>query len=384
MKILIKGYYGFGNFGDDILMITAFKLLRAIAPDATLFVFSNFNENLRGFDRDAKYNYYIHSLLDESPPLVDWTYQGSFDLVVDGGGGVYFDDRRGSWLSEVRNVVLRALGFRNVLLVDMLLRTILSRPKRLRYTRRMGLGLGIGPYAFGARLLYAHLADIATFDVLMIRDAASLSFLTSYKFSGQRFLGTDLTFYNKWWLSHELSFSKEKPFGGRIAIVLMDSQHDNTVVFRRFRNFIDELVVKGYKVTLFSFDENNDRQFIGYFRDFIPFVIWRPNNDGLKSFLSHLHQQDLVITSRAHGAIIGAQLGVVPVCLGKTPKLREVAKMFPGSGLVVDFPIDFMRLHQLVAQIESDYPVFMERLVADVSVNKVKIEETVCDLRNFI
>src|SRR5690606_41007532 len=40
-KILLKGYFGFANLGDDLLLVTAYSLLREAFPTAAIDVFSN-------------------------------------------------------------------------------------------------------------------------------------------------------------------------------------------------------------------------------------------------------------------------------------------------------------------------------------------------------
>jgi polysaccharide pyruvyl transferase WcaK-like protein len=49
--------------------------------------------------------------------------------------------------------------------------------------------------------------------------------------------------------------------------------------------------------------------------------------------LDHLAASDLVVSTRAHGAIAAGCLGVPSICVAIEPKLRVVAGMFARSGM---------------------------------------------------
>lgn len=384
MKILLKGYYGFGNFGDDILMITSFKMIETLCPNSTLYIFSNFNTNLRGFDRQADYNHYIYRLLGSRPELIDWTYRGKMDLLVDGGGGVYFDSDEGPWWLAGRNWLLMRFGIANLYLLDRVLRRLTFRPKRLTHQRRIGLGLGIGRYTAGSRLFYDHMVELGTYDALYVRDDVSLKLLQDFKLQVKKRVITDMAFLAQYWLPKEVTVSFDKTFRGNIGIVLMDWQVDSEEFFREAMRFAEESREKEYQVTFFSFDENHDRQYIRFFREYEHFVLWQPNAMSLPDFLQVLARQDVLITARAHGAIIGAQLGAVPVCLGRTEKLRIVAGMFPSLDLLIKEPIRREDLHACVDTIRKDYRRYLRGLVQDNAMNRAKASEAVRAFRDLI
>lgn len=384
MKILIRGYYGFGNFGDDILMITTFKMMRECRPHAIFNVFSNFNQNLRGFSRKVGYNQYIYRLLPEQPVLADWTFRGDYDLLIDGGGGVYFGTKGGSLFHRFSNRLLSAVGMKSITLMDRFLRRIIFRPRRLRFNKRVGIGLGIGPYPEGCPQLYSHLAEIGLYDALSVRDARSLSFLGKFKFPGSCQRGTDFTFLNQYWMPRGISFPERKRFSGRIGVVLMDWPEHNLELFAEFRKFAQESTERGYEVTFFSLDENQDKSYINFFSGQERLIIWQPNQMDLTRFLSALAGVDIIITGRAHGAIIAGQLGVVPVCLGKTQKLREVHNMFAESSLLIREPFSCDALHHAVAQIRGRYGHFLERLAADNCKNRKIAEHDILALKQWL
>ena len=97
-KIILKGYYGFGNFGDDILMVTTYWLLKDIFPSDQIIVCSE-NPGAQ----------YIELLCEKSVPVVNSNSGLHADWIVHGGGGVFFDFNEGTsklFLAESVNKIL--------------------------------------------------------------------------------------------------------------------------------------------------------------------------------------------------------------------------------------------------------------------------------------
>ena len=77
IKILIKGFYGFGNFGDDILMLTTHSIVKEIFPLAEIFIGS-----------ESKNPGYIHKYLP-GIKIVNSSENLKVDWIIHGGGGVF-------------------------------------------------------------------------------------------------------------------------------------------------------------------------------------------------------------------------------------------------------------------------------------------------------
>lgn len=76
-KVLLKGYYGFGNLGDDVLMVTSYNYLKKIFPKDSIYILA------RGGNTG-----YVQCLVPEAHVVS--SIEGEAELIVHGGGGVFF------------------------------------------------------------------------------------------------------------------------------------------------------------------------------------------------------------------------------------------------------------------------------------------------------
>jgi polysaccharide pyruvyl transferase WcaK-like protein len=335
MKILIKGYYGFGNLGDDILLKVSYGLLKEKFPEAEFFIFSNFSENLEGYTQVPGYNRYIHTLLDGPVTLIDWTYKGHFDLVFNGGGGIYFDYQPGHFFRQVFNAGLKTIGVHGAHKLDRVLRILANKPAHISFNRRIGAGLGIDYFAPSAPSFFEKFSELGSYDALWVRDAYSVEALKTYRFKRKYSQATDLAFLTEYWNNLPARHPKRKP--DTIGILLLDWHRDQEQLFSTTKTFVERVRNMGYTVKFFSFDENHDKRYLESFAS-ENINVWRPNTILLSDYLTEFATCDMVITGRAHGAILGGCLGVVPVCLGISRKLREVTALFGNAHcLLTDF-----------------------------------------------
>ncbi|MDO4540384.1 MAG: polysaccharide pyruvyl transferase CsaB, partial [Syntrophomonadaceae bacterium] len=83
MKIVLSGYYGFDNAGDEALLMAISGALHALAPEAELVVFSGAperTEELHGLSAV----YYMS-------PIAVWRELWNTDLLISGGGSIFQD-----------------------------------------------------------------------------------------------------------------------------------------------------------------------------------------------------------------------------------------------------------------------------------------------------
>lgn len=370
-KILLKGYYGFGNLGDDILMKVSCKILKSKYPNANIFIYSENTFNNPNFKCVKDYNSYIHNLLGERYPIIDWTYKEKFDLVFNGGGGLYNDYRDGKILASVANKTTYLFTPQQLYNLEHLLRGFTRKKSNLNYNFRIGFGLGIGPYTPSAPSYVRALAEIGSYDVLFVRDNKSIDFLKKINFKSPFYKATDIAFLTQYWLSGKCYNKNLRGEIYNIGVILRDEKNEK--YFSNLKQAILHLESKGFKVNLISFHELEDKKFIEFFSGKVK--VWQPNKLTLNEFLTLLNEQHLLITSRAHGAILGACMGIPSICLGISQKLKEVANMLPQSSCLLLPPFDTDDVVNAVNNIVEGYFNVKRKLESDISHNNKIAEE---------
>ncbi len=381
MKILLKGYYGFGNLGDDILMKVSYAILKKKYADASISIYSENTPNNPNFIDAENFNQYIQEFLEDTTTLVDWTDQTHYDLLFNGGGGIYKDHTYGSWQQQALNTVAKQLAPQQLRRLENRIRSAVRKSHRITFDRRVGFGLSIGPFRKSSPSYLRKVSEIGSYDALFVRDQASMDFLKSVRFSNQYYRITDIAFLTKYWLSGELQKRKQTE-PSKVGVILLDWHQDGEVYFRNLKYATEQLSKQGYRVSFFSFQKSYDRHYQTYFDNQV--VAWDPHKCSLKQFLSLLQNQDIIVSARAHGAIVGACLGVPSVCLGITLKLEEVSKMLRRSSILLPPPFLPNQIVQAVRQVFDQYPQYLENVQHDRKENEAQVQASETQLLEML
>ena len=133
-KIILKGYYGFGNFGDDILMITTYWLHKDIFPTDQIIICSE-NPDVQ----------YIELLCEKSVQVVNSNSGLHGDWIIHGGGGVFFDFNEGPRNYYWLNQLITFIGYASFRKTYNFIKS-LRGSKSIEAKFRAGLGIGVGTY----------------------------------------------------------------------------------------------------------------------------------------------------------------------------------------------------------------------------------------------
>ncbi|GIX30313.1 MAG: polysaccharide pyruvyl transferase CsaB [Porticoccaceae bacterium] len=332
--IVFLGYYGFGNFGDDLLLSIAHRLLRRRFPRASLAV------------RTDRSGDYFARLLGEPVEIVRFGARSRHRLLVHGGGGTFFDyGRHGPWAR---------------------LRGVLGRP-RLSGERRVGLGIGVGRYDPGSRRLLEDLPVLADFTALWLRDPQSADNLRALGVAPPVRLGSDLAFLSEeWWQGGEAAPPVSRSKRLRVALCLRDwLLPDGRDLAAAIAPAVARLAER-CDLTLVSLEPERDQKVLAAFSS-LPQWHWRPERMGLWEFAEGIAAHHVIVSARAHGAICAAVLGRPAAILEIEPKLATVHRMLPNSSRLLP-PQAAPEI--LAAAVEELAVVDPVRIAEDVAANR--------------
>ncbi|QCK16486.1 polysaccharide pyruvyl transferase family protein [Mangrovivirga cuniculi] len=354
-KILIKGYYGFGNFGDDVLMVTTINLIKSIKKDSELHIFSN-----------SESNQYLNKLIDYEFKVVNWENTGNYSYLVHGGGGTYFDFKKGSFKNLVINSFIKTIGIKNYSTFFTYLKRIMGRPI-LSFKKRLGIGIGVGSFTSTSRKFRDAAVELGTFDFLAVRDDRSLKRINEMNLKTNPFRGIDLAFLKKYWLPNTVEtdlYTDARKIGFILRHWDGDDQYLNALL-KDVKNLKD----KGYEISLILFDKNHDKGLLDFRRYFDEVLIWDPWVDqcDLNWFLQKLKEYTVLVTSRAHGAIIPAMLGIPSVIIELEEKLRNVHEMLKNSSKLI-------KINQLG---KGELPIIVDEYISDIIKIKTKTQKDI-------
>lgn len=103
-KILISGYYGFHNIGDEAVLRCVTEQVRGVIPDVELTILSN-------DPRDTREKYHVNSI----PRMNPWQVLRALwntDMLISGGGSLLQDATSWSSILYYLSIILTALLFR--------------------------------------------------------------------------------------------------------------------------------------------------------------------------------------------------------------------------------------------------------------------------------
>jgi|GEM_PF-1396276 len=317
MKVLLLGYYGHRNFGDDLLMKLSLDHLRKNPKVTSLAVTC-----------EASGTTYVKNMV----PYVDRVelmqkrrnYIGDYDRVIFGGGGTIFEYRANlsvSYLMKKRFTDFLEFGL----------------AQRRSGTRFASVGLGIGPFA-DARATQLAMNRLTGHDLVYVRDAVSLQHAKA--------AGLDAR------LSHDLSFldfdvidrirqSPDKRVNNKYSFIIRNYKYGKSKnrYLDSMLEVAENLERNGGMVQWLSFQKEYDLPIIDQLQTKGHSVwTWDPDTMKIPDVYAAIADSACVVTARMHGTYAAGMLGIPTVSICLHPKLKFAAEYFSNSIFVAAEP----------------------------------------------
>ncbi|MEM7317359.1 MAG: polysaccharide pyruvyl transferase family protein, partial [Planctomycetota bacterium] len=312
--VVIIGGFGLGNFGDDLLMLAAVNSVRDVynAEDITVLIY-------RGGER------YCHRL----DPTSRYVARDAETIIrsqaaIYGGGTQFYDFgptnlRRSRWESAWRfweGIVSGRMSLAN-----------LWSPQEIHIdiedaTRQAAISIGLGPFQGpGSQQIAAR--KLAGCEFLSVRDDTSMEYCREWGLSHAS-LHADFGYASSLW-GTDLPELRQPTAPHTVGIIVRD-WYRTEMGYRHLPASVElanALARRGHQPKFFVFDRVGDttsRRLVK--RKAIASEVWNPNVSSIAAKHDSLAQIDILVTARAHGAIVGSVLGIPSVCTVIEPKLK--------------------------------------------------------------
>lgn len=324
-KILLLGYAGYRNYGDDLLLKQAYDKL-----------YEHVNLTIHT-SNVSKYSDYLHEWFSKAEIVksknLSPKFIKTFDKVLYFGGGVFFDYREYTLFQYWRK---RLSIIKNFLL-----------PNRLGVPFG-GIGIGIGPFSTqrGHKITTSLLG---CFDILYVRDEKSLKFAKKVKSIKELNLINDLS------LAHYEEYrNQSKNIDTIDDLITICARHyphgkkQNSYI-QSLLNLCIKLQKAGKKIRVIGFQANHDENIISQFENLgMDTIFWNPDKMNLEDIVKLFAESEGVITARMHGTFIAGITQTPTISIGVHPKLIYASSLFEKSICVEDvhnisIDIDFFK-----------------------------------------
>ena len=349
-KARLSGAFGERNFGDDLLMLVAHDFLRR-KNDFQYFVTVN----------DIDKSRYIKSLVPHA--ALDKKYgawrSNWITEVLPGGTQFYSFPKNKKTLhsnSQFKSKLnaIKEYGF-GYAFSKLFSKIISPKPTRL------AIGIGVGPFQSGNEEDSKRV--LSTMTAIWLRDEESTEYPKKWGLTNT-FKGADICFTNGILSLPKIVEASDKQ---TIGVIFRGWEYSNytTNYETSLLQSIERLRSSGREIKLFSFCEPVDEKLISFFvENGFEVSVWNPDRTTIQDYLSQLSQCAYFLSARFHGIVIGAILGKPSIGIALDPKVKQIAKKLGLEDYVWESPFDSERLTALVADMDREYEVATQTVVA--------------------
>ncbi|RPD91721.1 polysaccharide pyruvyl transferase family protein [Aureibaculum marinum] len=319
-KILLTGYIGYKNFGDDLLFEIAINRIKQISNVEVSVVITN-----SSVDCEYLYQYYPDLILIKLNNTIPAFFYTKFDKVYYIGGGILFDySKKVNTSKFIKKYISNIFRF---------------KIPRLLGTQFGGIGIGIGPY-FNSRSLILHKQILSSFQILGVRDNKSFEYAKEMNIKNL-YLSNDLSIgYEKLPEDDLIDLSNEIIICPRSYHHKPEyEKHLNELI--KFAEFLEENAFKTHWVFLQEDKEDLMKKITSSFKT----TVWNPSKMSILSFISIFNNAEVVFSSRMHSLFIAGLVNTPFVAIELHPKLKYASELFYKNPIVIS-PLEDIEVYK--------------------------------------
>ncbi len=330
-KILLNGYIGYGNFGDDLLFQIAVNRFKYFL-NVELYVLYMGNQ----YNPDYLLKMCPDLHLIKTYKTIPIFFYNQFDIVFYIGGGVFFDYSKNiSVRTFIKKYISNLLRFRITKLLG---------------TKFGGIGLGIGPY-FTEKSQRLHGIIVSSFDFLGVRDQTSYEEALAMGKIDNLYLSEDLS------LSLKKEVSLNNIFKSDEIIICPRSYHHKP----SYEKHIEELLKfashiekhKNITTNWVFLQEESDHLMRKIRSKKFKITIWNPNQMTIEDFFDIFKKAKFTITSRMHSVYVSGMVGTPFIAIELHQKLRFASHLFYDNPIIINPKASYEKYIEACNRIEN-------------------------------
>ena len=316
MRVFLFGYYGYGNFGDEVLLSNAVELLNELKRDEKMEISILLPRRCKVPTNHRKVNRF--NIIEVVLNIL------RSDVVIGGGGGIFQDETSFRSFLYYSSIVFISLIFRKKVIL---------------------LCHGIGPLKreISRWMMRKMLSSDLLFPIL--RDEVSYRY--SRMISKNSTLGVDLMILKPPKILKNPCRRKDK-----VSMVLRSIPKNLDEIAK----FLKSMDVEEIDLLIFSPNEDYDlnRRIERLFERKFVINLFMDHNDLVESMMT----SRFIVTERLHGAIFATLVGTPFISNSRIKKINRVFRDYPGR---CDFNDTFEFLETVVEMEKFDFDGYRKR-----------------------
>lgn len=342
-NIVIRGGYGFGNFGDDALMYTIVKELNEVSTDIVLLC------------QSASY---INNIL---PGIKVMDYHKlkqpvNSKLLVYGGGTQFYHFKKNTFSKGLKDKIFNLSHIKNYINKKIVKKNFIENKFQIsNYASHIALvGVGVGPFDIENSTIERKTGELfAKAEFVGVRDEFALKKSKEWGVK-KPILSPDICYsFNSHFLD---SYTNEANEIKKIGVIVRDWNYANGggEYYEKLQQATEKLKKDGYEIKYILFDAESDSYWYSK-KDKLDMIIWNPEKDKFDSFLEEISKCDLFITARFHGAIFASLLNTPFITIEVEQKLKFISETYSESSYSWGNPFDLEDLYSKISLLNENY-----------------------------